>query len=349
MKGEKVLGKLKVGVIGCGSIATIRHLPEYAANPYTELAAVCDVNQERAQQTADLYQTKAYTDYQELFANEDLDIVSVCTPNYLHAQISIGGLEAGCNVLCEKPMATSSEDAQMMIEAAKRNGKKLMIAHNQRFVTSHQKAKELIAKGEIGKVVSFRTSFGHPGPENWSVDGQNSWFFRKHEAYIGAMGDLGVHKADLIRFILSDEVNEVAGFVDTLSKKAADVDDNAVCILRMESGAIGTLAASWSYQKEDNSTVIYGEKAVLRLEDHPDYSLTIHYQNGEQIFYDIGGIQTNDTGGQFGSQVIDHFVWCIQNDEQPESHGEDAKKSIEVVLAALESSESKSFIPLHRN
>lgn len=349
MKGEKVLGKLKVGVIGCGSIATIRHLPEYAANPYTELAAVCDVNQERAQQTADLYQTKAYTDYQELFANEDLDIISVCTPNYLHAQISIAGLEAGCNVLCEKPMATSAEDAQMMIEAAKRNGKKLMIAHNQRFVKSHQKAKELIAKGEIGKVVSFRTSFGHPGPENWSVDGQNSWFFRKHEAYIGAMGDLGVHKADLIRFILGDEVNEVAGFVDTLSKKAADVDDNAVCILRMESGAIGTLAASWSYQKEDNSTVIYGEKAVLRLEDHPDYSLTIHYQNGEQIFYDIGGIQTNDTGGQFGSQVIDHFVWCIQNDEQPESHGEDAKKSIEVVLAALESSESKSFIPLHRN
>jgi len=74
-----------------------------------------------------------------------------------------------------------------MIEAAKTNGKKLMIGHNQRFVASHQKARELIGKGEIGKIYSFRTAFGHGGPEGWSVDGKDSWFFKKDETFIGAM------------------------------------------------------------------------------------------------------------------------------------------------------------------
>ena len=117
---------------------------------------------------------------------EKTDAVSVCLPNYLHAPVSIAALEAGCHVLCEKPMATSREEAEEMIEAAKSNNKKLMIAHNQRFVPSHAKARALIASGEVGKIYSFRTAFGHGGPEGWSVDGKDSWFFNKEQAFIGA-------------------------------------------------------------------------------------------------------------------------------------------------------------------
>ncbi|WP_062108186.1 Gfo/Idh/MocA family protein [Bacillus niameyensis] len=336
--------KLKVGVVGCGSIAKFRHLPEYAMNKEVEIAAVCDIVEERANEMADKYGGKAYADYKLMLAEADLDLVSVCTPNYLHAPISIDALKAGKHVLCEKPMATKEEEAQNMIQAAKESGKKLMIAHNQRFVPSHKKAKEMIESGQVGKIFSFRTAFGHGGPEGWSVDGKDSWFFEKEKAFIGAMGDLGVHKTDLMRYILGEEFVEVGSFVESGAKEDSTVDDQAVCILKTESGIIGTLAASWAYGKEDNSTVIYGEKAVLRLEDDPEYSLIVHHRNGETETFDLGKIQSNDEGGQTSTHVIDTFVDCVVNNSEPPINGEEGRKSLKVVLAALESSETKKIV-----
>lgn len=338
------MSKLKIGVVGCGSISQWRHLPEYKANKNVEIVAVCDINEERVKTVAEYYNAKAYTSYEEMFANEKFDAVSVCLPNYLHAPVSIAALNSGFHVLCEKPMATSKEEAEAMIEAAKQNGKKLMIGHNQRFVPSHQKAREIIESGKLGKIYSFRTAFGHPGPEGWSQDGRDSWFFRKDEAFIGAMGDLGVHKTDLIRYILGEEIVEVGAFVSTLAKEGTDVDDNAVCVLKSESGIIGTLAASWSYNpKEDNSTIIYGENGILRLEEDPNFSLVAQYRNGEVVKYELGRIQSNESGGQTGSQVIDHFVNCILNNEEPLPSGEEGMKSLLVIIAALESNETKKI------
>lgn len=339
------MNKLNVGVIGCGSIAKYRHLPEYALNEHVNIAAVCDINEDRAKEIAKQYHAKCYTNYEELLADQEIAAVSVCTPNYLHAPVSIAALKAGKHVLCEKPMATTKQEAEDMIEAAKLSGKKLMIAHNQRFVPSHRKAKEIIESGQIGKIFSFRTAFGHPGPESWSADGKDSWFFRKREAVMGAMGDLGIHKADLIRYLLGEEVSEVAAFVETLAKEQTDVDDNAVCILKTESGIIGTLAASWSYNgKEDNSTIIYGEKGMIRLEDDPEYSLVVQYKNGEAVHYKLGAIQSNEEGGQSKSHVIDHFVSSIVNDEEPAVTGLDGMKSLLVILAAFEAADSKKVV-----
>ncbi|PLT27742.1 Gfo/Idh/MocA family protein [Peribacillus deserti] len=337
---------LKIGVIGCGSIARHRHLPEYAAHKNAEIAAVCDIVEERADEMAVKYGARAYTNYEELLADPSLDAISVCTPNYLHAPVSIAALNAGKHVLCEKPMATSKEEADAMIEAAKQSGKKLMIGHNQRFVPSHVKARQLIESGAAGRIYSFRTAFGHPGPEGWSIDGRESWFFKKEEAFIGAMGDLGVHKADLIRYLLGEEIVEAAAFVESSSKPNSTVDDNAVCILKSESGIIGTLAASWSYGKEDNSTIIYGEKAVFRLEDNPEYSLVVQYTNGETVKYELGRIQSNEEGGQSSSQVIKHFVDSIANNHPVPVDGVEGKRSLGIILAALESTETKQIVSL---
>ncbi|RSK26186.1 gfo/Idh/MocA family oxidoreductase [Bacillus sp. HMF5848] len=340
------MSTLKVGVIGCGAIAQRRHLPEYAANKNVEIVAVCDINAERAEEMATKYDAKAYTEYKDVIALDEIDVISVCLPNYLHAPVSIAASQAGKHVLCEKPMATSKEEALAMIEAAKASNKKLMVAHNQRFVSSHRKAKEIIESGKLGKVYSFRTTFGHPGPEDWSLDGRESWFFNKEEAFIGAMGDLGVHKADLMRYLLGDFA-EVSSFIETNAKENTDVDDNAVCILRTANGIIGTLAASWAYVKGgDNSTVIYGEKGVLRLEDHPEYSLIEEYKNGEAVYHKLGKIQTNEEGGQTNSHVINHFVTCILEDKQPLITGEEGMKSLDVILGALESQKTKRIISL---
>ncbi|MGM0847330.1 MAG: Gfo/Idh/MocA family protein [Bacillota bacterium] len=341
------MNKIKIAVIGCGSIAQHRHLPEYANSERVEITAVCDIVKERAEKIAEKYGARAYTEYEELLANEEVDAVSVCTPNYLHAPISVAALKAGKHVLCEKPMATSTAEAEEMIGAAEAAGKKLMIAHNQRFVPSHEKAKKLIENGEIGKIYSFRSAFGHGGPEGWSADGKDSWFFKKDEAFIGAMGDLGVHKTDLLRYILGEEFSEVGSFIETSSKEKADVDDTAVCVLKTESGVIGTLAASWSYvSKEDNSTIIYGEKAILRLEDDPVHSLVVQYVNGEVVRYELGGIQTNEEGGQKSSRVIEQFVKSIVEDTEPAVTGEEGMKSLQVVLAALESNETKRIVKI---
>ncbi|MGG7619531.1 Gfo/Idh/MocA family protein [Bacillus coreaensis] len=337
--------KLRVGVIGCGSIARHRHLPEYAANPNVEIVAVCDNNAERALEIGEKYGVPSYTSFVELLRNAEVDAVSVCTPNYLHAPISNAALLAGVHVLCEKPMATSEEEAKSMIETAKNSGKKLMIAHNQRFVASHQKARQLIQSGEVGKIYSFRTAFGHGGPEGWSVEGKEGWFFQKDKAFVGAMGDLGVHKTDLLRYILGEEIVEVGAFVETSAKEFATVDDTAVCVLKTESGIIGTLAASWSYvSKEDNSTIIYGENAILRLEDDPTNSLVVQYKNGDVVNYQLGKIQSNDEGGQSSSHVIDLFVDAVLNDREVAVSGEEGMKSLGVILAALESNETKQIM-----
>ncbi|MCP3031522.1 Gfo/Idh/MocA family oxidoreductase [Halobacillus sp. A1] len=341
------MSNLRVAIIGCGSIAQNRHLLEYEENKHVDIVAVCDIVEERAMVTAEAFGAKSYTDYEELFSKEEVDAVSVCLPNYLHAPVSIAALEAGAHVLCEKPMATSREEADQMIETAERNGKKLMIAHNQRFVASHEKARKLIAAGELGKIYSFRTTFGHGGPEGWSADGENSWFFKKDQAFIGAMGDLGVHKADLLRHVLGEEFADVAGFIENNAKSEITVDDNAVCILRSESGIVGTLTASWAYNAgEDNSTVIYGEKGMLRLEDDPSYSLIAQYTSGETVKYELGQIQSNDEGGQTNTGVIDHFVEAIVEDKKPLIDGEEGKRSLEVILAALESGETRKITQL---
>ena len=238
------MSKIRVAVIGCGSIAKYRHVPEYAALENVELVAFVDPIIERAEEYANIHGGKAFSDYKEMLEQVKPDAVSVCTPNYLHAPMTIDAANAGAHVLVEKPMAVTDEEAAAMIEAANKNGVHLMVGHNQRFMPPHVKAKEILKSGVLGKVLTFRTSFGHPGPDSWSIDGAESWFFRKPEAIMGAMGDLGVHKSDLIRWMLDDEVTEVAGFVGTLDKKDTDVDDNASCLLRMKSGAMGTLVAS---------------------------------------------------------------------------------------------------------
>ncbi|WP_082235314.1 Gfo/Idh/MocA family protein [Halobacillus massiliensis] len=335
--------KIKVAVIGCGSIAQKRHLPEYEANPQVEIAAVCDIKEERAIEMAHKYKAEPFTSYKEILNNKNIDAISVCLPNYLHAPVTIDSLNAGKHVLCEKPMAVSIEEAKTMNHSARVNNKKLMIAHNQRFVSSHKRAKQLLGSGELGKVYSFRTTFGHRGPEKWSIDGSNSWFFRKEEAFVGAMGDLGVHKADLIRYLLG-EVSEVGAFVETTAKENTAVDDNAVCIFKMESGVVGTLTASWSYVSEnDNSTVIYCEKGIIQLENDPDYSLKVHYQSGEKAHFELDKIQSNDDKGPTNTHVIDHFVESIVLDTVPLITGEEGMKSLQVILSALDSSETKKI------
>jgi len=337
------MGKIKMGIIGCGSIAKYRHIPEAISNENVELVSLCDACEERALELSERFGVKKiYTDYSEMLVKENLDAVVVCTPNFLHADATIKAFENGCHVLCEKPMATSLSECENMIKAAKESKKFLMIGQNQRFNKAHIKAKEIIENCELGKVLTFKTTFGHGGPENWSVEDGYTWFFEANKAVFGSMGDLGVHKIDLLRFILGEEFIEVSAFITTLAKKYKDsdrlinVDDNAVCLLKTQSGAIGTLTASWTYAgSEDNSTTIYCEKGSMVLYGHPEYSLIVNYADGQKVFYKLDVMQTNQK--QTKSGVMDAFVDCIINNIPPSIDGHEGYKTMKVVFACFES------------
>lgn len=131
--------KLRVGIIGCGGIANGKHMPNIAKIPEAEMVAFCDLIPERAEKAKADYGTpeaKVYSDYKELLKDGTIDVVHVCTPNRSHSFITIDALEAGKNVMCEKPMAKTVEEARAMVEAAKRTGKKLTIGYQAASVPS---------------------------------------------------------------------------------------------------------------------------------------------------------------------------------------------------------------------
>ncbi|MFC6333678.1 Gfo/Idh/MocA family protein [Paenibacillus septentrionalis] len=333
--------KLRVGVIGCGAIAQRRHLPEYLARHDVEIVAVCDFSEERANQVKEQFGAQyAITSTEQLLAFDEIDAVSVCTPNQFHAAVSIQAMKAGKHVLCEKPMATTIEEAREMVKAAEENGVYLMVGHNQRLMPVHQKAKEMLKLGKLGKVLTFATTFGHSGPENWSVDGAKSWFFNKDQAFVGAMGDLGVHKADLIAWLIDDPIAEVSALVGTLHKEIP-IDDNAIFLLKTSGGSIGTLTASWTYYpNEVNSTILYCERGTMKIGADPVYGIVVEYADGVKEHIEIGKIQTNSEGGQTNSGVIDHFVEGILSGEGHEINGLEGLRALEVILAGVEAAKS---------
>ena len=343
-----------IGIIGCGKIAQVRHIPEYAEHKDAKLLGFYDINQERAAALAKQYGGTAYATVEELLANPDIDAVSVCAANFAHAELTIAALNAGKHVLCEKPMAITLAECEAMVEAAKKNGKYLMIGHNQRLAKAHAMARKLIVDGLIGDIVTFRTTFGHGGPETWSVDpGLNTWFFDKTRAAMGAMADLGIHKTDLIQFLTGQQVIRTTARVTTLDKKDANgnlisVDDNAICIYEMSGGAFGTMTASWTYYgAEDNSTVLYGTKGIMRIYDDPAISIKVILADGGKISYDVEAIQTNDN--QTKSGVIDLWMESLVNDKAPEISGESALAAMRAVFASIQSSETGKAVDIPEN
>ena len=335
---------IKVGVIGCGSISRQRHSYEYAHNKDVEIVGFYDMYKDRAESLAKLFGGKVFDTVDELINDPEIEAVSVCVANALHAEYTIKCLNAGKHVLCEKPMATTIEECEKMVEAAKANNKHLLIGQNQRLTLTHMKAKELIASGQYGKVLTFQTTFGHGGPESWSADkSSNTWFFKKSAASFGSMADLGIHKLDLIRYLISDDVKDVYASLKVLDKKFEDgtpieVDDNSVEVLNFKGGAFGTVTTSWTvYGEEVQTTTIYLTGGIMKLYADPNYSLIVVKKDGTVDKYALDVIQTNDDEQQASSGVIDEFINAIKEDRKSPLDASDVIGSMKAVFACVES------------
>ncbi|MBC2852063.1 Gfo/Idh/MocA family oxidoreductase [Cetobacterium sp. 8H] len=346
--------KIRVGIIGCGSITEKRHAPEYLENPNVEIVAFYDLNEKRAMLMVEKFGGKAVKDYKDILEDPSIDAISDCTPNNMHCLISTKAMELGKHVLCEKPMSKTLEEALKIIDVQNKTGKIFMLDHNQRFTKAHRKVKELIKNGKLGKILTFRTTFGHSGPESWSENkSKNTWFFKKDLCEFGVLGDLGVHKIDLIRFLTNQEFKSVCAMAGTLNKtfengEKIEVYDNAICILKTEEGTLGTGTFSWSYYgEEDNSTILYFEKGIIRIYDNPIYQIIIIYNDGTVEKLQIESIQTNSEQTKTG--VIDEFIQCILENKESTVTAYDGFISIKVVHAIMKSIEEKQEIAIDLN
>lgn len=335
---------IKVGVIGCGSISRQRHTYEYAHNKDVEIVGYFDMYHERAVAMAKDFGGKVYDDVEDLINDPEIEAVSVCVANAKHCEYTVKALNAGKHVLCEKPMAVTLEECEQMVEAAKKNGKHLLIDQNQRMTPTHQKAKELIASGAYGKVLSFQTTFGHGGPESWSADkSKNTWFFKKDAASFGSMADLGIHKLDLIRYLISDDADSAYAKLCVLDKTFEDgtpieVDDNAVLVLNFKKGAFGTVTTSWTvYGQEVQTTTIYLQGGIMKLYADPEYSLIVVKKDGTVDKFKLDVIQTNDDAQQASSHVIDEFINAIKEDRPSVLDASEVIGSMRAVFACVES------------
>ncbi|MFC4023655.1 Gfo/Idh/MocA family protein [Oceanobacillus longus] len=330
-----------VGIIGCGSITRFRHAPEYKANPFVEEIVFYDRNIERAESLAAEFGGRVAVKLDDLLTDPTIVAISDCSSNEAHHIHTSKALLSGKHVLCEKPIALSVKHAEEIARAERKSGNKLMVDHNQRFTKAHQKAKEIVEKKELGEVLTFKTNFGHQGPEEWGITKSNAtWFFKKERSPFGVAGDLGIHKIDLIHYLLDDEIEDAHAFHGALDKvdehgNPIEVCDNVVCVLKTKKGRLGTASFSWTYYgKEDNSTTIYCQKGIIKIYHQANSQLVIEMNDGTVTHYELEQIQTNDN--QTNTGVIDAFIACIVNDETPPVTSREAIASLKVIEKILD-------------
>lgn len=273
--------KIGIAVLGCGFIAP-KHLEACVADERCELIAVCTREPDWAEEVRAKYNAKkAYTDYHDVLSDPEVDAVSICLPNNLHAKVTIEALEAGKDVLCEKPMATNADEARAMIEARDRSGRTLMILQNQRFIPAAQKMKRMIDNGELGEIYHIRTGWRRPlgmlpSPDDDVVVGKphyNRDWYNDKDACGGVLRDLGVHLLDLAMYLTGfPKIKDVAA---TLHRKfepgAAAGDENrapstsedlALAHLEFENGMSLSMEVSFGtpIAEEQLFTELYGTK-----------------------------------------------------------------------------------------
>jgi len=333
---------VKIGFIGAGSIMQLRHVPEAGMNGKCAIGGFYNRTRSRAEGFAAAHGGTVYRSVDEMLADKTLNAVVIATANALHAPLTIQALKAGKHVLCEKPMAATTAECKAMIAAAEASERKLMLAHNMRFEPASVLAKSILASGQLGSVTSFSAVMANRGPELWGVDkSMASWFFKRDTAVFGAIGDLGIHKADLLRWLLDDEIDEVMAYLVTADKKSAagspvEVDDIAVAVLKTRRGAVGTLTAAWTYYgQEEYGTVIQCTEGTLRIYEDSDCTVAVSKRNGDVAKYKPF---ERMVGSERHSGVIDSFVDSLENGGEPPVTGQDGLAAMRVVLACVQSS-----------
>ncbi|MBC1561091.1 Gfo/Idh/MocA family protein [Listeria booriae] len=349
---------LKIGIIGCGGIANGKHMPSLKSVAEAKMVAFCDIVEERAVKAkADFGDVNAsvYTDYKELLADKTIDVIHVCTPNISHAEISIAAMEAGKHVMCEKPMAKSTEEAQSMIDASKKTGKKLTIGYQNRFRKDSQFLQEVCANNELGEIYYAKAkAIRRRAVPTWGV------FLDEEAQGGGPLIDIGTHALDLTLWMMDNYKPKyvVGNAYHKLSQRenAANawgpwdpskftVEDSAFGFITMENGATIVLESSWALNTLDVGeamTALCGTEGGADMENGLRINGESHSQMYEkQIQLEAGGVDFYDgTGDDPAELEAQQWIDSILNDTDPVVKPEQALVVTQILEAIYESSQT---------
>lgn len=290
------MSKLRIGIIGCGGIANQKHFPALSQQKdKAEMVAFCDIQEERAKEACDKYGAdgaKYYKDYHELLKDQTIDVVHVCTPNVSHSPITVAAFEAGKHVLCEKPMAHTTDAAKKMMEAWKKSGKKFTIGYQNRFREEVRSLHESCDQGELGDIYFAKAhALRRKAVPTWGV------FPDKSQQGGGPLIDIGTHALDITLWMMNNyEPESVNGsvFHKLGSLPGADegnmfgpwdtdnfeVEDSAFGFIKMKNGATIFLESSWALnvlESKEAATTLCGTKAGAQI------NAGMSYQTNELI------------------------------------------------------------------
>jgi len=325
--------KLRVAVIGCGPIGTL-HAQAVVQSEHAALTAICDVEPERAEAVASHTGAKVYDDVERLLNAESLDAVTVATPEHLHVAPVVKAFNAGCHVFCEKPMASTLEDARQMADAAAQHGRHLAIDYNRRFGFGYRKAKELTEEGTIGDIryVTIRVT----EPTTASKDVLKPYAIMK---------SVLIHHIDLMRFFCG-EIRSVHAFFSPRGE--ADLAHEVALSFQFDGNALGSLIGGWQevprWTRTSEWTEIGGTKGTVLIEDvlqavkfwsvdpdHIEY-FRPNFFKGQTAFYDS---LTNH---------IHSFLERLSEGQPPLATGEDGLRGLEIIQAAIESNQTGQVV-----
>ncbi len=349
-KRSKKSERVRAGIVGAG-VGSV-HAHGYSKLPNVEIAAICDIDAARAEALAARYGVRSiYTDYEAMLAEAKLDAVSVCTPNALHAPVAIAALNAGCHVLCEKPLSVNAEEGGKIVEAARKSAGKFMIGMNNRFRGDTQVLKKYIEDGELGEIYYARCGWIRRN----GIPGFGSWFTRKEMSGGGPLIDIGVHALDVTLYLMGNP-KPTSVFGATYAKfgpygrgqgqwgapvkgGAFDVEDLACAQIRFQNGASLVLEASWAQHcaGERLYSEVYGDKGGATLEPLRVYT-EAHGRPADitPAYPNIGGHEAE----------IAHFIECIVENKPPIATADQALDVMKILDGIYRSAETGQSVSL---
>ena len=352
MEEERDLKSLRAGVVGLGW-AGEQHLKSYVGMPGVEVVALSGLEEDRLQALGKSYGVPdLYGDYEGLVARDDLDIVSVCTPNHLHTPIAVAALEGGKHVLCEKPLARTGAEAAEIVRAAREADHVVHVAFTQRERGDVQVLRRHVLEGNLGRVYHVKATWMRRN----GIPGMGSWFTSKEMAGGGPLIDLGVHMLDMALYLLDEpEVESVScatyaelgpqgrggrGDTDkTIVGDAYEVEDLACAFIRLSGGATLNLEAGWAAYREsgdDFGVTLYGTDggAEMKVKDYVT-------QDTLRIYTDVAGVPavvSPEIPAREGHRsVVSRFVETVRSGDWKGHDGEEGLRRARVIDACYAS------------
>lgn len=320
---------IRFALVGCGTAAMHIHLPALKAVG-ADVTAFASRSASSAETACNAWASGVVEKrWEDAVTRDDVDAVLIAAPNAAHSSIAVAAAQAGKHVLVDKPMACTVAEADAMITTADASGVVLVPFHNTRFAPPFVAAHDAVSQGTIGEVTGVRAAFGHAGPQAWAPNA--TWFFERAASGGGCLIDLGVHVVDLVRYVTGANVTAVSAL---LNGRRGDVETDAQLLVALDTGAIGTVHASWSSRPgPDHQLTVVGTDGTLHLDTRTP--LTRLSLDGERT-----RVELPETTGS----PLDEFLAAVRGEREPTVTAADGRAAVAVVEAAYASAESGTLV-----